>query len=126
MYLNQRARALSPRALSLPDDPAAIEVARCQLHDDPVPHEQANEIPLDPAADVRRNPVRIDFYFVQPARQLSANNPLDRPIGIAHTRDGAREPARPSSSGTRSASAGSSVRISQPSGVTTTVCSKCA
>src|SRR4029453_10276130 len=85
-------------ALSLSDNPPAIEVSRCQLHDDPVPNKQANEIPFDPTADVRRNPVRIDFHLIQPARQLTPDAPLARPIRLAHPRDGAREPARPSSS----------------------------
>ena len=106
----------SPKpALRFLDDPTASEVPRGQLDDHPIAHEHAHEIPLEAAADVRRNVVRIDLNFIQPARQLRANNAFYRACALAHT---------DISCFARFASAGSSVRISQPSAVTTTVCSK--
>jgi len=52
------------RLLRLPDDPAALHIAGRQLHNHPIAHEHADEIPSGPAADVRRDAVRIDFHFV--------------------------------------------------------------
>jgi hypothetical protein len=63
--------------LSLPDNSSASEIPRGQFHNHPIAYEHADEIPLEPAADVRRNPMRIDLHLVQPARQLRANHADD-------------------------------------------------
>src|SRR5207247_6490230 len=97
--------------------PPERQIPRRQFHPHPLAHEHPDEIPLEPPADVRRNPVRLDLDFVQPARQLRPDDALDRPAALGHTE---------SSCLARPASAGSSVRISHLSPVTTTVCSKCA
>src|SRR2546425_3648996 len=68
--------------LCLPDDPAAIQIAGRQLHHYSIAYQRADEIPLEPAADVRRDPVPLDVHFVQPARQLRPDDPLDRPIDL--------------------------------------------
>jgi hypothetical protein len=38
-------------ALQLSDDPSARQIARRQLHFHPIPDDEPDEIPLDPAAD---------------------------------------------------------------------------
>src|SRR5690349_4170411 len=70
---------LKPAALafSLLHDPSASEIPRRQFNNHPIADKHANEIPLESPADVRRNTVRIDFHFVQPAWQLRPNYPLD-------------------------------------------------
>jgi hypothetical protein len=67
----------TPSSLCFPDDSTSRQIPWRQLDDHPITHEHADEIPLEPAADVRRDAVRIDFHFVQPARQLRPHDADD-------------------------------------------------
>src|SRR3954470_10879197 len=100
--------------LRLPDDPAAIEVARRQLQNHPITDEHPDEIPFEPAANVRRDPVPpLDLDVVQAARQLRTNDPFH----LGHRPTAAH---RTASAFRRSMSGARAVRISQPSAVTAT------
>ena len=67
---------------------------------------------------MRRDAVGVNFNFVQTARQLRPDDALH--LAIVHRTTAA------SSVLARASSDGRSVKISQPSAVTVTVCSKCA
>jgi len=55
--------ALTFMTLRLPDDSAARQIPRRQLHDDPVAHQEPDEIFFQTAADMRRNlPTAVDVY----------------------------------------------------------------
>ena len=69
--------ALTFMTLRLPDDPAARQIPRHQLHDDPVADQEPDKISLEPAADMRRNPlIAVDVDLIQTARQLRFNDPF--------------------------------------------------
>jgi len=56
--------SLEPRVLSLPHYPPASEIPRGQFHNHPIADQHTNEILVQAAADVRRNPVPVDFHVV--------------------------------------------------------------
>jgi hypothetical protein len=74
---------LTARALRLLHNPSTGQIPRTQLHHDPVPDEDADEISTGPSADVRRDLVAaIDAHLVQPARQPGPDHAFDDPIAV--------------------------------------------
>jgi len=70
-------RRPKPCASSFSHYPSASEIPRRQFNDDSIADEHADEIPFEPSADVRRDAVRIDFHFIQPAGQLRPHDASD-------------------------------------------------
>jgi len=69
--------ALTFMTLRLPDDSAARQIPRRQLHDDPIADQEPDEISLQTTADMcRDSPTPVDVDPIQPARQLRFNDPL--------------------------------------------------
>ena len=83
---------LGPVALGLQLSyyPPARQIARRQLQFHPIADDQPDEIPLDPAADMRRNPAgAVDLDVIQSARQLIPDEPGDRALAHVYVRTAA-------------------------------------
>ena len=60
-----------PSGLCFPDYSATRAVSFRQLHDHPITDEQPDEVPLDAAGRMRRDPMlSLDLHVVEPTRQL--------------------------------------------------------
>src|SRR5687767_1066016 len=74
---------LSPVGLCLLYDPPAGHIARRQLDDHPISHEQPDEISFEPRAEMGRHPVRsFDLDAIQAARQLRHHRAGDQGSGV--------------------------------------------
>ena len=69
--------ALTFMTLRLPDDPAARQIPRRQLHNDLVADEKSDKVSLETATNMRRDPPSsVDVHPIQTARQLRFNDPF--------------------------------------------------